>query len=33
MFKKYGKMSFVDLAGSEKLKESGSEGLMAKETG
>lgn len=33
VFKKYGKISFVDLAGSEKLKESKSEGVMAKETG
>ena len=33
VFKRYGKISFVDLAGSEKLKESKSEGIMAKETG
>lgn len=33
MYKRYGKISFVDLAGSEKLKESKSEGIMAKETG
>jgi kinesin family protein 12 len=33
IYKKYGKISFVDLAGSEKLKESQSEGLMMKETG
>jgi len=32
-FKRYGKISFVDLAGSEKLKESMSEGIMMKETG
>jgi hypothetical protein len=32
-FKRYGKISFVDLAGSEKLKESLSEGIMMKETG
>jgi kinesin family protein 12 len=32
-FKKYGKISFVDLAGSEKLKESRSEGIMMQETG
>lgn len=33
VFKKYGKISFVDLAGSEWLKESESQGEMVKETG
>ena len=33
VIKRYGKISYVDLAGSEKLKESKSEGIMAKETG
>lgn len=33
VLKKYGKISFVDLAGSEWLKESESQGEMVKETG